>query len=319
MVDYLDYPTSMYRFIFLSNYLNTDIGLFFTTSMDGIPFSGSGQAGTNCELISNLDPNVCLMCQSNPKYYLFKHKCYPSDCLMTPVASFEVDDDGMYPYCYPCHHSCAACDNSKAYSRAKCNKFGDDFDCASGYQSNVIGCICDPGNVEYDENCSPGNNNIHTKCQTKYNVLDFDKVCKLQCPADSFLDFEYTSNSQSSITWQISGYDDAVQCRKDVYYLDFDAAYTGIKLPAPPDRDQLVYDEFSVSFWIYLDQPLTPAPTVTTTTLASMFDQVNIIHKHTAPQHITMIFTMVNKNLELVLSTTPAAYCSSAACLASNE
>jgi hypothetical protein len=293
MYSYIDPSTYFNKFVYVSTNNNATTGIYFTASIAGVSFDRTGGTTGTCDKLSKLFTTVCLKCPTGK--LLYKNQCY-SSC---PTSSTSISL-GLNSYCISCHHSCLTCNSLKQYSRFLC-----DF-CNTGFTLSSLGCNCGSGNNEYNKVCSAASNFV-TKCPSKYNIYDYDFVCKYQCPPDTFQYFDYTSQTFAALSSTTSGYDPALDCVRDTNAMHFALGSPGLQLPANGNHSSLAETEFTISFWLFLDTPIL-ASTSTYTTFVAAFNQISISQKNTAPSYLTMTLYMSSPT-ELDSIPNPAPYC----------
>lgn len=299
MYAFLDPLTYFNKFIYVSKNFNSSTGLYFTASISGVSFDRTGGTGVGCDKLSKLFSTVCLQC-TTPNI-LYKNKCYVSCPTSATAISY-----GINSYCISCHHSCTSCTTSKKYSRLLC----DTCNSGSGFSLlSPLGCICSITYNEYNKQCSAAINLV-TKCPAKYNVYDYDYLCKYQCPPETFQYFDYANQTFAALSSSTSGYDPAADCVRDMNQMHFSLGSPGLPLPASTaDHSTLAQTEFTMSFWLFLDSVISTSAG-TYTTFVAAFNQISISQKNTAPSYLTMTLYMTSPT-ELDSLPSPAPYCAS--------
>ena len=106
-----------------------------------------------------------------------------------------------------------------------------------------------------------------------------------------------------------SSFDLAQDCERDVYLIEVKKEHPALQLPAPEELSELVENEFSISFWFYLDQSLTDS--TPTTVFLSAFDQIVISNKNEDPSYPRLVLRG-DSDISTVIPVpgTPPNYCS---------
>lgn len=79
--------------------------------------------------------------------------------------------------------------------------------------------MCAINYVEYNQKCFDSTNK-DLKCPTTFDVMDYERVCKRECPGDSYAYFSFEETNSVKLEKYTSSFDLAKDCFKDTYLLE---------------------------------------------------------------------------------------------------